>query len=575
MSNPQMSEAPTGRKIWPTIVTLGTLALAARLRRDDPRSEAAPGNFGGGNEHGHVKAPAAEERSQGWLARSMALISDWRSIIIILLLGVVILLENARGAVVIEPIDVPDELVKRGITKDELALQLRDNLAQAAARANVAQPAREISLHSQQPDFTVPAVGFSVRAMVGWISSFVGIGPTRISGAVTVERPQGTYRLILRNSAATPERIFDETGPIDKLLNRAALSVLTGIDPVIAAEYILGEPDLPRAAAIEIASKLLAESSARQSKDIVTRTWDRLQNNDLALARAHFLWGQVLSKGDVLDHAVAAFDRADQEYQRVRPSSSGWAVARDEKGWMLHTAATDRLVNDREKRVAAEKAVEAYKAALNADRDYVSAIVHLGDHKKNLEMFCKAIKSYRRAARIDPMYAMAWKGWGEAASQLRRLNKGCRRVVAPYNDPEFLFARAVGAAPKWVDPWTQWGIYLFEQKRFEEADVRLRHATELAPKSAFVWQRLGRNQLKQAKKANVSPRAALGSLCRAVRFEPHKAEHMAELKLAQQYVAERNEPSYTCEQLDAQDKAAALADKVWSGFWKLSASFWR
>ena len=135
----------------------------------------------------------------------------------------------------------------------------------------------------------------------------------------------------MRNSARQPERIFEETGPLDELLNRATLSILAGIDPIVAAEYMRTQPDLPRAAAIEIVAKLLAEGSARQERG-ATRG-----NQGLDVARAYLLWGQLLHDAGARDEAVKAFDRADQEYRRVHANSPGWAVALDLKGWTLQT----------------------------------------------------------------------------------------------------------------------------------------------------------------------------------------------------------------------------------------------
>ncbi|MDJ0567727.1 MAG: tetratricopeptide repeat protein [Pleurocapsa sp. MO_192.B19] len=67
-----------------------------------------------------------------------------------------------------------------------------------------------------------------------------------------------------------------------------------------------------------------------------------------------------------------------------------------------------------------QKAIEAYEQALGSKKDYLPALVGLGNAQKAIKLYSQATESYDRALVKNPDYHDAWYGKGSVAENLRQ-----------------------------------------------------------------------------------------------------------------------------------------------------------
>ena len=67
-----------------------------------------------------------------------------------------------------------------------------------------------------------------------------------------------------------------------------------------------------------------------------------------------------------------------------------------------------------------QKSIEAYEQALAVKKDYLPALIGLGNAQKAIQLYSQAEESYDRALAINPNYHDAWYGKGSVAEYLRQ-----------------------------------------------------------------------------------------------------------------------------------------------------------
>jgi eukaryotic-like serine/threonine-protein kinase len=135
------------------------------------------------------------------------------------------------------------------------------------------------------------------------------------------------------------------------------------------------------------------------------------------------------------ESAIAAYDQAislDPQYLWAwnnrgeaysQLGKTDLAIADFQKAIELDTArsfvAWNNLAKLHSEQKDYQRAIEAYNQALAVKKDYLPALIGLGNAQKNSARYSEAIDSYDRALRINPNYYEAWYGKGSVAEYLR------------------------------------------------------------------------------------------------------------------------------------------------------------
>lgn len=132
-----------------------------------------------------------------------------------------------------------------------------------------------------------------------------------------------------------------------------------------------------------------------------------------------------------------------------------------------------------------EAALAAYKRAADNDPKHPQALFALGSMQARLGYLHDARRSFQRAAEINPDDARIQVGLAEVYEKL-----GDHALA------ESALRRVVALAPQNVLAQANLGILLNESRKFQEASVILRKASEEDGGNARIWSALGRAQLE-------------------------------------------------------------------------------
>jgi len=150
-----------------------------------------------------------------------------------------VLREMSRDDIEVAPIQVPSRLSDAGLTPDVTAYRLLDQIfaAQQAAQVEVIDRPR-IELAGEQPDFSVPIAGLSLRSLATLLRSVIGRPPRRVTGEIVLADNQLRIRLRIAGRG----RIADVGGfPVDNvdgLLAAAAPEVWRVLHPRLFAWHV-------------------------------------------------------------------------------------------------------------------------------------------------------------------------------------------------------------------------------------------------------------------------------------------------------------------------------------------------
>jgi serine/threonine protein kinase/Tfp pilus assembly protein PilF len=167
------------------------------------------------------------------------------------------------------------------------------------------------------------------------------------------------------------------------------------------------------------------------------------------LAEAHDNLGLALDKRGKLDEAIAEYQKAIAEYDKLKPSD----FTLSELHWNLGTA-----LNKQGKRN--EALAEYHKYTQFGGK-------HVGE----------AIEAYRQAIKLDPQFALAHYYLGKA---LHRTNKP--RVGTPVDEMIAEYQKAIELDPKIAEAYVDLGGWLLSKERYAEAVTAYRRGHELGAK---------------------------------------------------------------------------------------------
>jgi tetratricopeptide (TPR) repeat protein len=124
-------------------------------------------------------------------------------------------------------------------------------------------------------------------------------------------------------------------------------------------------------------------------------------------------WPHSANLAHLGESFARAYDRAGIEH--------GWAI--DEHGWQAKRTGLATWQH-RDPRFGAKEAAATHREALRVDPEFAAAHQGLGDALYALDRYEDAAAAYREALRVNPEFAAAHQGLGDALIQLGRFEEG-------------------------------------------------------------------------------------------------------------------------------------------------------
>jgi len=464
--------------------------------------------------------------------------------VFVILIGYTIY-ELFRYDLVIKPFEMPFQLGRQGYTGTVVAYRLqhymekkRNELKTNAMRSDKSMAAIQFSELERRQEIDVPALGLSLNMVIAQLRRMLGIKQRRVGGNVVVR--EGQLYLTLRITGQ-PDLTFSDENYSDpeSVIEKAAEHVIETFEPLsVGLSYCLNQNDEALEKLIKYRQKT---RSHEKSKEVVTLTLEacllKNRNNQQAFIKAldklaqaekddrknsivFYVKGNTLqSYGDynenhrstsagtlaslMLTIINSSYDEAIIAYQTAiiyEPKNGGIYVQ-----WARTLIKKANLQEDNAlKQTLLEKAFAKYQIAsrkdpknpwVYTDWGYQLAKVYHQSSRAD-KMFERAVEKFIKAIDVDPYYALAYATWGDALLQFKENYQD--EAIQKYEKAVELNFKAA-----WLDG--NWGVALFNQKKYQAAIDKFETAIKLKKDKAWIYYGLGEAlaKLKQYKEAIV------------------------------------------------------------------------
>lgn len=399
-------------------------------------------------------------------------LAAWRSIIInVLLLGLLVAFLRAgvwefrRRSILVEPIDVPKDLMERGLSSAAVAQRVIAEISaiRRDARTRSWRQEETFELGGTQLDFVVPAAGISYRGLIQYAQQYFGRLPQRVRGEIEYsiapndapaggsQNVQGTSISLrtLDGRTTSNKLVITSDGKLPELVKKAAFELAELVDPYLIVSYWFSQEQQGRSfdKTLESLRTCLSRASAKEHY------------------RAYNAWGNVLA-------SQFRFPEAEEKYL------TSLALA-PRTPW--HSAPIlNSLGNLKRSTRQIDDAAASYGKSIRRNPRYFYAWSNLGYVCHDRRMFRCSIPYFRRAIWLEPRFEAAWNGLGFSLWKLGRIHEA-----------EGKFARAADLDPSYPWAYINWARLLAEQFRYEEAIGKLLAGTRLASASSDAFAALG------------------------------------------------------------------------------------
>ncbi len=449
--------------------------------------------------------------------------------------------EVFRHTIDVEPIAGPKLMGENGYSPEVLSRRLRDALAGAEAQARTTMRGPEVSLNTDLPEITVPAVGISVDTIAAHVRSLFGVSwRPAVSGEFVIDdqKPQMVrVRLRLDRHAFFTSDAVPLQSP-DPALQAGALAIFGQVEPYIAAAALY-PARVPEAE--QVIATIIDSTRPRNDENVIRafnlRGLIYMDNRDYPLAEqafrsaisfnARFAIGYI-NLGNAL-RAERNFELAESEYRAGMKLDPTDPVAYNDLGAVLSDQGET------------EKAMAAYRKAEDLDHTYALPHNNLANLLYGLGKNDDAVKEYQTASALDPSLASPHVGLAvilvdehktdNAVAEYRKAIELDNRAPVPATTPdvdvrqrprfeERASEQAVwsGIAPRAI-PHFGLGYILAGQRKTEEATAEFRKAIEIDPRDADAHYNLGLALADQHKAEE-----AIAEYRKAIEIDPRDAQ---------------------------------------------------
>lgn len=357
----------------------------------------------------------------------------------------IIVRELLSRRVTIQPISVPLEIERTGLSGIVVSNRLWDAWYKINTEVAKAKETRDVLPSSQRIQFSIPDSGLSFDSLIHHIRNFFGIEETFLSGELVCVADPCSIRnasLRLRVIGKGLDVVKLEpigTQPLDAYWRKAIIEVLLQVDPVRG---------------------IMATSLGNEERAIAElRKISRVKSSDQ-------LWALMFA--GVLLNNVKDFDGSRESFDRALAIDPKFALALSQKANMELNAGNSDIART------------LILQALNLAPYDAKSHIQLGlieDHERHWD---DAISAYRHAAAIQPNWPEIPTGTGIVEmhrSDLSAANKAFAKAIEI--DPDFIDARAMLASLAALD------------KKYDEAVRHQQVVIKLSPNNAAEESKLG------------------------------------------------------------------------------------
>jgi len=369
--------------------------------------------------------------------------------------------ESRLRVIVIYPIQVPEELSKRGYSPEVISNRIAVRLREIDAITATRMPRERAATPGSQVDIQIPGAGLGYRATVRFIKEMLGVNDIAVTGDVIQSNDKLGMRLVV-NPIGGAERSLQVDGirdNVEALLKDAGEELERLINPYVLAGYY---------ASIE--EKQCSDDRSKCDFSPSIGLYKQILQGDFRDAHKWALlgWSYVLSKRGEHELAVQKAERAAKLNPDFALAFVSWGNALSGRSRQDYKAA-----------------IEQYRQATDLDPKSALAFTNWGNLLMELKEWKEALVIFKRAIKADPTYALAYGGAGNALHELGR-----------YPEASEKYRRASELDPKDERFFNGWGNALRGQKLYAEAAEKYERATELDPNYAVAFNSWG-NALRE------------------------------------------------------------------------------
>jgi hypothetical protein len=190
----------------------------------------------------------AEQNLLPWLAQNIAAVfTILLSIVLIALLAALVYAlwrELRRNTIVLDPLEVPRELIERGYSPAVVTERMLNAVHTIQSVANTQKPRRGHIASALQADIQIPVGQLSIKAFAGYFRQLLDFPDQHVAGEITRDGDSFTLQLRRRDGQQATlgrSRTAADVGP---LISAGAEEVVRLTDPYVLASYYI-EQELP------------------------------------------------------------------------------------------------------------------------------------------------------------------------------------------------------------------------------------------------------------------------------------------------------------------------------------------
>ena len=211
------------------------------------RRSVAPLLFGFGTD-------GAEQNFLPWLAQNVAAIfTILLSVVLIALLAALVYAlwrELRRNTIVLDPLEVPRELIERGYSPTVVTERMLNAVHTIQSVANTQKPRRGHVALALQADIQIPVGQLSIKAFARYFRQLLELPDQHVAGEITRDRDALTLQLRRRDGQQMTLGRSRSAADVGPLIGAGAEEVVRLTDPYVLASYYIEQelpgPDFPK-----------------------------------------------------------------------------------------------------------------------------------------------------------------------------------------------------------------------------------------------------------------------------------------------------------------------------------------
>lgn len=343
--------------------------------------------------------------------------------------------EIRRESIYLDPIDVPEDLAKRGYSPAVVTDRLLDRVRTIQNAASTSKPRQGVDTNAAQVDIQVPGGAISMKALVRYTRSMLDLPEQHLGGEIT--RDGDTLNLLLRSRDRHSVTVIAgdvSATSVDVLAEKGGEAIVRATDPYVLASYWYDREEPERKFERTLAEIRYVLSHPPATDD----PW------------AMNLWGLVLQSQGDKPAAIVKFRQA---------------IAADPEGSPAYSNLFSVLVESGQ-REEAFKLLERVAAIPNPSPAVLNG---LANGYSLFGKFDAAARTYERSVKLDPKNPTPPVGVAAAYYQLRR-----------YDDAERAAEEAIERRPIPDAYMISLGVAL-ERGRIDDARIRAEQVKAISP----------------------------------------------------------------------------------------------